>query len=546
MSLPKPHVCTRTPACALSSRFPTSRSGVTLVEMLIALTLTLVIMAAVVTLFGNLGESVNDARAAIEMGDRLRTATTRLRNDLANATATMAPPRRPEYGEGYLEYYEGGDNDYLDYQERLVGNNLNRRYVSKLDPNFPPVNTSAPWNDTDASRRAGVDPTWGDTDDILALTIRAAGAPFVTNVGGTAVESSTAEVAWFVIAGGSPAQPSLTLYRRQLLVAPIVDSPGTPAYGTLFEDTQLLDNSGTPLTGQPRIDKIISFRNKYDLSHRIELPPGGAPGGQIVLNNLGDLTKRENRFMHGAWYVELASDPIQSVPPYHPQANTLTSWDYSLNSFRPLMDLGGVWGNRRGEDVMLTGLKAFDLQVFDATVEPRGYSDGTAPDPDRLLLPSDPGYWEFTDTERIPAGAGVVQGGYVDLGFKRTHELTGLYPATNRPDPLARISQFSEFASQKAGRQIDPLLGLERTYDTYSYHYEIDGLDTDNRDGDNNVDTGADEGAASYGTEMYNVNSETEPPYRTPLAGLQVRVRVYEPDSRQVRQVTVSQDYAVE
>ena len=538
MSLPKPHVCTRTPACALSSRSPTSRSGVTLVEMLIALTLTLVIMAAVVTLFGNLGESVNDARAAIEMGDRLRTATTRLRNDLANATATMAPPRRPEYGEGYLEYYEGGDNDYLDYQERLVGNNLNRRYVSKLDPNFPAVNTSAPWNDTDASRRAGVDPTWGDTDDILALTIRAAGAPFVTNVNGTAVESGIAEVVWFVLAGGTPAQPSLTLYRRQLLVAPIADSPNT--YGSLFSDRWLTNTgtpAGTPLTGQARFNKILAFRNKYDLSHRIE-------GDEIILNTLGDLTKRENRFMHTSWFGELESDPVRSIPPYHANANnpTLGLWNYDLCSYRYLMDLSAIGGgNRRGEDVMLTNLKAFDLQVFDATAQPRGYPDGT--NPARLLTPSDPGFWEQRDTHRIAAGASFVQGAYVDLGFRQMHELIGLYPAVNQSSVT---SQFSEFAAPRAGRHVNPRSGLERTYDTFSYHYEIDGLDTDNRDGDNNVDTGADEGAASYGTEMYNVNSETEPPYRTPLAGLQVRVRVYEPDSRQVRQVTVSQDYAVE
>ena len=33
------------------------------------------------------------------------------------------------------------------------------------------------------------------------------------------------------------------------------------------------------------------------------------------------------------------------------------------------------------------------------------------------------------------------------------------------------------------------------------------------------------------------------PPYRTPLRGIQVKIRVYEPDSRQVREVTVTQSF---
>lgn len=32
------------------------------------------------------------------------------------------------------------------------------------------------------------------------------------------------------------------------------------------------------------------------------------------------------------------------------------------------------------------------------------------------------------------------------------------------------------------------------------------------------------------------------PPYWTPLRGLQVKIRVYEPDSKQIREVTIVQD----
>ena len=46
------------------------------------------------------------------------------------------------------------------------------------------------------------------------------------------------------------------------------------------------------------------------------------------------------------------------------------------------------------------------------------------------------------------------------------------------------------------------------------------------------------------------VNDATEkvifPPYATPLRGIQVKIRVYEPDSRQVREVTVTQSFVNE
>jgi hypothetical protein len=35
----------------------------------------------------------------------------------------------------------------------------------------------------------------------------------------------------------------------------------------------------------------------------------------------------------------------------------------------------------------------------------------------------------------------------------------------------------------------------------------------------------------------------TSPPYPHPLRGIQVKIRVFEPDSRQIREVTVVQDF---
>jgi hypothetical protein len=69
-----------------------------------------------------------------------------------------------------------------------------------------------------------------------------------------------------------------------------------------------------------------------------------------------------------------------------------------------------------------------------------------------------------------------------------------------------------------------------RVYDTYCTTYEgeqaHDGLDTD---GNGIVD---DDGEKVHA-----------PPYPVPLRGIQVKIRIFEPDSRQVREVTVVQDF---
>ena len=66
------------------------------------------LMAAVARMFGQLGTSVNNSRATLEMAEKLRTAAERLRMDLAGVTVTMLPPRRVENNDGYFEYIERG------------------------------------------------------------------------------------------------------------------------------------------------------------------------------------------------------------------------------------------------------------------------------------------------------------------------------------------------------------------------------------------------------------------------------------------------------
>jgi hypothetical protein len=85
-------------------------------------------------------------------------------------------------------------------------------------------------------------------------------------------------------------------------------------------------------------------------------------------------------------------------------------------------------------------------------------------------------------------------------------------------------------------------------YDTWSTHYEADGVDQDNAAGADQGTNGVDDAIPARATVpavaadgvIDDVDeSETSPPYRYPLRGVEVRIRCFEPTSRQVRQATV-------
>ena len=103
-------------------------------------------------------------------------------------------------------------------------------------------------------------------------------------------------------------------------------------------------------------------------------------------------------------------------------------------------------------------------------------------------------------------------------------------------------------------------------YDTWSSHYESDGIDND---GDGSIDEGTDgldnpcadeqlPGQSGVGSniaankliQVYGVDDPTEqeapPPYPYPLRGIQIKIRVFEPDSKQVREITLTHEFLQE
>ena len=145
------------------------RRGLTLIEMLVSVTLTLMIVFALVSVFDLIGKRVTDGRALIELSGNLRGAANRLQQDLAGLTATTLPPRDPSHGEGYLEIVDGPTTDRQHYVVALDGT---QTYVDLASNFVDPV------GDGFVEGPVPFDTSVGDTDDVLAFTTRSQGEPF--------------------------------------------------------------------------------------------------------------------------------------------------------------------------------------------------------------------------------------------------------------------------------------------------------------------------------------------------------------------------------
>lgn len=398
-----------------------ARSGMTLVEMLVATTMTLIIMGIVAQLFGFLALTLSRSRDTISMSSDARSVANLLRRDLTGLTVKTVPSTPADGDSGYLEIIEGS------------------------------AATDQP---------AGFSQLTGDCDDVLMLTTRSLDQPFVGKFSSLgSIESPVAEVAWYCRQSPAAYQTQAagsilyTLYRRQLLV---MDYVGQTPFESSTDNS--LANSALPNTD-------------YDLSLR-------ADGTSLRPNSLSDLTRRECRFMHN-----LSGVTSKTVFPYNATVNNLAAY-------------GPLTGTRQGEDIVLTNVLAFDIRVFDPRA-PLNDTGVTAVDP------GDPGY--------SSGSSASVNGAYVDLGSGAA--ATTLMGNANAKSKLARI------------------------YDTWSTHYEFNGIDEDNNgvadQGTNGIDDNSN-GIVDDATEQ-----ETAPPYPVALRGVEVRIRVYEPASRQVRQVTV-------
>lgn len=492
-----------------------TRYGMTLIEMLVATTLTLVIMGVVVQLFGMVGDGVSASRASLRMSSELRSVGHTLRTDLNGITVQTLPPVRVNSDSGYLEIIEGPLSDYQ-------FNNSNWL--------IPTLN--------------------GDTDDVLMFTTESQGNPFVGKLGpsGGVIGSPYAEVVWYCspsssqpLANADPPSTLYNLHRRQLLVLDYVgagafygtnslqnmifpgatgevprngvDDNGNNIIDEYFDITgeipqNNLDDNNNGVVDEFNGPALLQLQADYDLSMR-------KVGSSAFPNGLADLSKRENRFLHNfSGIVSSNGFPYRVEPP--PNFPT----QGFQQTYSPGVLLGG---NRLGEDIVLTNVLAFDVRVFDPTAEVlNNTAAGVA------VIPGDPGY--ARGVQLSPR----VYGAYIDMG-------------------VAGAGTFGMMA--RKSQLVDSQLTVP-TYDTWSDHYEFNGIDEDGFEGvDQKVNSEDDPTIINPNRENNKPlpdppiekngiiddeeESETSPPYPVPLRGLEVRIRIYDASTRQVRQVTV-------
>jgi type II secretory pathway pseudopilin PulG len=540
------------------STFP---GAFTLVEVLVATVLSLIIMAAVVTVFASISTSISQSRSTLEMSDRLRTTAAQLKRDLEGVTVTMLPPRRPETNEGYFEYIEGP-----------VGPVFMPEDLWKWSGSTPALTTANPQTQPyafDIDRTTGTtgvaDTTIGDNDDILMFTTRAKDRPFVGRCGAptTAMptppttESWVAEVAWFV--------RGRTLYHRVLLVAPnaFTTAPlSTPATGT------------TPASG---------YYANYDVSAH------AYSSTLVVPNSLGDLTKREYRFAHPytgfpydarVWgqlglptLRETAAAAFTVLPGSTVTLPTMPPFmarDFSTNPYPWTNYVDTASGTqshyydttvtRITDDVAMTNVVGFDVKAWDPGAPVLQYNN-------QILMPGDSYYTKLMTGVVSWTGVSVAYyGAYVDLGWdpnsvyyaKRTagtplpyfgHVGKGYIVGGNYSAPTYLGVNTGSSQRDPSGLMADSNSPVDnksaRVYDTYSLHYEYDGVqqpthatgvtvaDIGTNGGDDDGYNGADDPG----------EAETCPPYPVPLRGIQIKIRAMDPDSGQVREVTVVQEF---
>lgn len=530
-----------------SFRRPAAHRGLTLIEMLIAMAITLVMMAAVVNLFANISAGVRDRRAMLELGSQLRTAREQLSRDLAGATCPAIPPQDPGENVGYIEIVEGIRNDFEPLHQTLdnvldTDGDSNNNYVQLGEATLIP---SSQLNSRDGR---GL----GDFDDILALTVRSTGEPFVgRGPGGQRIESDLAEVIWFAVQEYDPSVTTPTpntpagepgmrrIYRRVLLIAPWIDpiNPNPSSPGAAESTYTVLADPSSNLQAF-QLENAAKFFQRYDISAHWDVDRG-----VWVPNNLEDLTKRENRYLHAGTVI----DPNNAT-------HDLT-WPHAwLSNPIPLQDIdsdastGNNTGNigasyALGQDLMLNDALAFDVRVYDPGA-PLLDAGGS------IYQPGEPG-WELA--YRGGPLVFAAYGAFVDLGWGQSIIGASIYsPPAGAPESdfiddrqLVQVNQYAPHGvlngQQWRNATNNSNLAFPATYDTWSSHYEKDGIDQDE-------DSAIDEGTNGFDDDLANGvddagERETVPPYDVPLRGIQVKLRVYEREARQVREATAVRNF---
>jgi prepilin-type N-terminal cleavage/methylation domain-containing protein len=239
------------------SRPGVARRGVTLVEMLVTVAVLVIIMTVMVQIFQSATGALTVAQTIQDLDNRLKLLDATIRSDLGGVTARFTPPLDPAQNLGYFEY---GENEFADIQGEDSDDYL--RFTAKAPPGQPFTGRLFLPPMPNANRSAAQLATYLQNQPVT-------------------VTSEFAEIIYFLRNGN--------LYRRVLLVAPELQS-------SILQSVNNVGSLGAGISFAPGAlgQAHVSWRGVNDLSARPAST--GNTGQPILLNTLGTLTNRENRF----------------------------------------------------------------------------------------------------------------------------------------------------------------------------------------------------------------------------------------------------------
>ena len=367
----------------MRSPFPSAHTfwAYTVVELLIALTLSLILFIGVTELFSRVSGTMSETRATLNLSANLDGVELLLRQDLARIPRALT--KKPtEIAAGATERVED-----LGYLEIVEG---------------PDTLLSHPYVDEKGNK----DATVGDVDDILAFTAKADPAtPFRGLIDGVIAERDYAEIIWFVRGN--------TLYRRVRLIddqSPTLD----PTVNTMRNIDQRNRRFGhlesDPFPSSLYYDQYSNLTAQYylrmptleeTLSETWSLLDWRESLATFVSNPNPDLWEQPHFFPNNQDRKSGSLEKYVSVPRHH----------------------------RAGEDIVLTNVLSFDIKVWCPTT--RNFVDLGAPGTT----------WESSNQPMLPRtwDSWSVEGVYKDTQPPYIESLEAIHVTIRCFDPASRI-----------------------------------------------------------------------------------------------------------
>lgn len=649
--------------------------GFTLVEMLVAMAVTLLMMAALARGFNYVGQQVKDSRADVDLSSQLRDVTALLSDELKRCTVTLQPAETGREPNGYFTYYEGpvtdvtsslfrartdasgdlqlddarfGDfDDYIAFTAVADGDNWFYGKVPRylLDAKTADLTGVAYPSSAFAADRTTpvvirskyaeivyfVSPEY-DRSDINAYVADP------TAVDGDGIDGVDAALANGSIPNGIPDR--MNLHRRVLLIRPDLNLSSGVLPSRLENGVNFMtaDNWPSGTTGTATLTPaglagtspanawrfgMAGVHQQCDLSIRRVLNASGLPTTAVAANTLQDLSQPQNRFGHvrvpgnllaGGGGASPTSMPVLALgppasilssntlsgglrlaPPLSPDVGPVVTPNDLSGFLRPEFVLGqdathidvvsDGWGQERaGEDVALSGILGFDIQIFDSEASFITTSNGLA------LGPSDAGYREAINELVANPMIERTLGGFVDLAYPLLAggSLRGWQQRPLDRRSTANIAEFTSVSSSsvlltqfsgvvnytatnvpaltsyqpglmRSGRAYIEGSGTQNvrlfqpTFDTFTNFFETDGFLQSNRSGlgtvwtttitnsgSVTVDAGSDglDNDGIFGPDDLG-ESETTPPFPLRPEAIRISVRLEDRSTRQVRQASI-------